>query len=287
MFARVQGEVVGAWQELGSYSPWIALIAADSSVVMGPQRVGEDGAFVYVAPAECGRPVRLTNAAPGNTEPTWSPNGQSIAFITFRTGNEQIWSMSASGEGQRALTTVERGQIHGCDWSASGILFAVLPEMPPPGIAKETMLSRGIYSIPPSGGAPSPIVVDAFQNEQPAWSPDGTHLVFVSDRSGDPDLWVAAIGDTARVHLTDDPGIDRFPSWSPDGSRIAFMSNRAETLDIWIVPASGGDPECYCEHPEGRCLSSAWSPDGTEIAFTLLGTSGQPPKSDIWILKVQ
>jgi TolB protein len=68
---------------------------------------------------------------------------------------------------------------------------------------------------------------------QPAWSPDGQFIVFVSNREGSSDLWAIPVlgGDATR--LTWDASEEVQPDWSPDGDSIVFTSNRSGGLELW------------------------------------------------------
>lgn len=65
------------------------------------------------------------------------------------------------------------------------------------------------------------------------WSPDGTQIIFVSERTGNSDLWLYTLSDSSLEQLTDHPTLDHQPSWSSDGSKIIFTSWRAGTMDLW------------------------------------------------------
>jgi Tol biopolymer transport system component len=73
----------------------------------------------------------------------------------------------------------------------------------------------------------------------PAWSPDGSQLLFVSHRSGDEELYVANADGTGVRRLTRSPGPDLSPAWSSDGRRIAWSRN----AEIWTMDADGTNQE--------------------------------------------
>lgn len=114
----------------------------------------------------------------------------------------------------------------------------------------------------------------------PSWSSDGTRIAFMSERSGNEDVWIinaddyAEIQDTAR-QLTLDAGRDHHPAWSPVDERIAFVSNREGFEHIFIVNSDGTgltqltSGEYDDSHP-------TWSDDGTRVVFSRGG--------EIWVI---
>ena len=97
---------------------------------------------------------------------------------------------------------------------------------------------------------------------QPAVSPAGDTIAFVSDRSGALEIYLRSFtGGGVEAPLTSDGGENAHPAWSPDGRTIAFHSYRRG--GIWIVPARGGIAKQVVEHGS----RPAWSPDGRSIAF--------------------
>src|SRR4030095_3555963 len=82
---------------------------------------------------------------------------------------------------------------------------------------------------------------NSANNSQPAWSPDGSKLLFETDRDGNLEIYVMSV-DGELLQLTDDPADDVSPDWSPDGSKIAFQSNR------------GGKQHIYKENADGTSL---------------------------------
>jgi Tol biopolymer transport system component len=74
----------------------------------------------------------------------------------------------------------------------------------------------------------------------PAWSPAGAHIAFVSGRGGSDDLFVMEADLGGERQLTYYGGFDKHPTWSPDGTRLAFWSDRqAGRRQIWVINLDG------------------------------------------------
>jgi Tol biopolymer transport system component len=73
----------------------------------------------------------------------------------------------------------------------------------------------------------------------PAWSPDGRKIAFVSDRDGNSEIYVMNANGSGQRSLTRNPAYDADPAWSPDGRKIAFVSNRDGNYGVYVMNADG------------------------------------------------
>lgn len=114
------------------------------------------------------------------------------------------------------------------------------------------------------------------RDAHPAWSPDGTRIVFEREHSSDEHrLYVIGVDGAGEIALTDFPGNHWQPAWSPDGTQIVFVVQR-ESLpetdpdscnsDIWVINADGTDPR-QLTSSDGSSDAPQWSPGGTHVAF--------------------
>lgn len=91
-------------------------------------------------------------------------------------------------------------------------------------------------------------------------------IAFVSDRDGNPEIYVMNADGSNPTRLTENDGVDDMPAWSPDGAKIAFVSDREGNRDLFIMDADGSDVQRLTENAALDEMP-AWSPSGTQIAF--------------------
>ncbi len=122
----------------------------------------------------------------------------------------------------------------------------------------------------PLGGVPIQVTNDAAVDLDPAWSPDGGRLAFVSDRGGHMDVWVHDFAANTDTPLTHERGAASGPSWSPDGTQIAYLTDgrSLHTASVGIGKCSGGVTGVgFSANEVGR---PAWAPDCKSIAVSAL-----------------
>ncbi len=215
------------------------------------------------------------------------------------TGDSDIYTMNDDGSDVRRLTSDGAAKGHP-EWSPDGsrIAFESL------GYESGSCCSRNIFVINADGSARRRLTetpdVSEGENFDATWAPDGSWLVFVSNRgdvsggfAGDRELYRMNADGSGETPLTttDARTSDQQPSVSPDGSRIAFASDRAnsgsdELLDIYTMNADGSDVTrltfdgAYRYPLSSRSKTPTWSPDGSRIAFE----STRGGNTEIWVM---
>ncbi len=115
--------------------------------------------------------------------------------------------------------------------------------------------------------APMRMLNSTRMDASPDFSPDGARIAFMSNRTGDSEVWIADRDGSNAAQLTKS-GQKRagHPRWSPDGTRIAYSRQGSEGIEICVIRASGGTPDCLTD---GKRLDMQpnWSRDGKSIYF--------------------
>lgn len=188
---------------------WMASWSPDGDRLVFSSR--RSGSYqLWTVDPDGGDPVQLTDHSDEAWHPDWSPDGDRIAFMS-RTSPATIRLVDADGTGLTGpLGQVGSGSVGEPVWSPDGTRIAVTLF---PGRDED----GDIWTMAPDGSSPRRITDDDARDESPAWSGDGSRLVFVSERAGAGGLWIADLSDGSvkRVPLPDGTDSARFPDWAP------------------------------------------------------------------------
>jgi tricorn protease len=136
-------------------------------------------------------------------------------------------------------------------------------------------VARGdIFTAPIENGPTRNLTNSSSSHEKHArWSPDGRHIVFISDRTGEEELWlVAQDGSGQPEQLTRGGSAFRYaPAWSADGSRIAFGDKDGR---LYILTMNGRRLAEIADDPRGQIFDYTWSPRGNHLAFSMADARG-------------
>jgi eukaryotic-like serine/threonine-protein kinase len=179
------------------------------------------------APGRFGGATGLILSSRRDDSPSISPDGERIAFVSKRTGNEEIWVCDRNGGRLVQLTSFKGPGTGTPRWSPDGrwIAFDSLAASNP-----------NIYVIDADGGTPRRLTTGPSGNFMPSWSSDGKWIYFKSDRSGTDQIWKIPAAGGAAIQLTRGGACEGFAS--PDG-KLVYFTKRAWGA-IWMVPVNGG-----------------------------------------------
>ncbi len=206
----------------------------------------KDAIELHVFDLQSAQSKQLTSGGNVNVEPRFSPDGKRIAFVS--TAYNGRFHIFAGDFNNGILSNVQR-------------------------LTGETRSSLPRYYYSP------------FDTEiSPTWSPDGSELVFVSNRGhiyGSGGFWrmKAQPGAEAREIYYEETTWKARPDWSPDGTRLVYSSYLGRQWNqLWVIPAGGGDafPLSYGEYDN---TAPRWSSDGQHIAFI----SNRSGNTSLWI----
>jgi Tol biopolymer transport system component len=114
---------------------------------------------------------------------------------------------------------------------------------------------------------PQALIASTQADGAPRFSPDGGRIAFISERSGQSEIWIANSDGRNPVQLTSFSGLAvGSPRWAPDGRRIAFDCVKDGHADIYVISAEGGAPTRVTTEP-GNDVRPSWSGDGLWIYF--------------------
>jgi Tol biopolymer transport system component len=203
-------------------------------------RLSEDGGEttfedIFVAPAAGGDLRRITALAAEHAgDPTWSPDGQQIAFAANADGDYDIYTVSIDGGTPNPLTDNTAEDRYPA-WSPDGQWIVYASDLNQPGTLE-------IWRMDPNGSSSKQLTDNQNSSFAPDWSPDSQEIVFVSDRRAYNDLYIMAAdgGGERAVLVRDVSAAELDPVWSPDGQWIAFSSNRASAIyDVFVIRPDG------------------------------------------------
>ncbi len=182
------------------------MISPDGQRLVFAMRSPRGNADIYTSKLDGTDRRDLTNSSAINTDPTWSPSGSQIAFISERDGTPQIYLCDSDGANVRRIVK-EGGDADWPAWSPDGrwIAFHWKPRMAE---------NYDIYIAEVSTGQIRQITSDSGSNECPAWAPDGRHLAFQSNRTGIDQIFIM-LADTNNpdLRMVTSQGANTCPAW--------------------------------------------------------------------------
>ena len=211
---------------------------------------------VFVVSTEGGEPRQITSDDARLYSLAWSADGESLFFTSFRAGNQlNLWRVPADANSEPQMITAGSKNLQDLAISPNGKTLA---------FAEETA-DANIWEIEP-GKPPRPLIRSSRDDHSQQFSPDGTQIVFVSERTENYEIWIADADGKNQRQITDSNGSAGSPRFSPDGKTIAFDAQTSGSSDVYTIAVSGGTPARLTDGGKNNSLP-VWGADGRTIFF--------------------
>jgi Tol biopolymer transport system component/DNA-binding winged helix-turn-helix (wHTH) protein len=216
---------------------------------------------VYVVSREGGVLRQVTAGSWSKLTPAWTPDGREIIYSSKQGVNYEMWRIPAAGGSPRVIPLTD-AQVYFPSIALRGNRMAILKA------DDDFNIWRLPLTAPGHAGDPSERLIYSKRRENsPRYSPDGKKILFMSNRTGSDELWVANSdgGNPQRLTWLNGPLVDQF-DWLPDGQR-AVIEARSDRREAYLVKLDGSPPQRF--DAGGRNDSKFhWSRDGRRMYFS-------------------
>lgn len=294
---------------------WVAYTVSEMDL-----KEDESETRIWMVSTSGGEAIPMTAKGYSAGNPRWSPDGKYLSFLASRGKDKegedepsQVWTLNRMGGEAQAVTKVKQG-VSSYEWSPDGKRMVLLIRDPKPeeltedkeddkkkrpfvidrlqfkrdyiGYLDRFRTHLYVLNIGDEKAEPVQITSGDYDESDPAWSPDGKTIAFVSNRSEKPDavpdsnIWIVSADNTDKgqtmLQVTNNPREDSSPSWSPDGKTIAYVTVTAPLKTMWYatnhlatIPASGGTPTIWTDKVDRNVMKPTFSADGKSVWFML------------------
>jgi TolB protein len=188
--------------------------------------------------------------------PAWSPNGKSLAYVSFETGKAVVWVQDVTTGTRRPIADF-RGSNSAPAWSPDGKQLAVALSRDGP---------TQLYLIGADGQNVRRLTNNSAIDTEPVFAADGATLYFVSDRGGGPQIYRLTLASGAAERVTFNGSYNISPTLASDGRTLAYVNRDGNNFRIMALDLASGDVHPVSdtsmdEHP-------SFSPNGRLLVFT-------------------
>jgi dipeptidyl aminopeptidase/acylaminoacyl peptidase len=261
------------------------------------------GTRIWMSPVSGGDPMPMTAKGSSAWSPGWSPDGRYLSFVAVSRQSDslQVFTLDLRG-GERVQLTNVAGGVESYEWSPDGerLVLTIRDQEeergPGPWVINSlkfkedyvgyiNQLRAHLYVYDIAEESLLQITSGDFEDYSATWSPDGSRIAFVSNRSEEPaanfntDIWLVD-SDTPYdqqepVRLTSNPGSDGSPVWHPDSMRIGYLMTYTDRTDVpgsylqskvAIIRVGDDEPVLLTtEALDRKAYGPVFSPDGSQI----------------------
>lgn len=270
--------------EAPTQTPWIITVPPSEAATLPSAPRGifllslpDGGVYHLFAYAPDFLPLtRLTNGNWDDITPAISPDGNWVAYASRQNGYWDLYLLNLQNGGALRLTDTLPYDA-APSWSPDGVWLVYETY-------GERSLDIAIRSVGDPTAAPIALTADSFLDTSPVWSPGGRQIAFVSNRSGEPEIWLVDLDRASSdqfINISRSPNtIESHPAWSPDGTHLAWASadpsTGLTTLQVWDArmpdapPLSIGAGDWPIWQDSGHLAARLLSPTQTHLtAYTI------------------
>jgi Tol biopolymer transport system component/imidazolonepropionase-like amidohydrolase len=194
---------------------------------------------IWVMPVKGGKAKAVTDALGDCRQPTWSPDGNQIAFQSYRDGNFHIWKVNKDGSGLRQLTN---GIYHDREphWSPDGKSIA---------FSSDRSGNYDIWKIEVNNDSLTRLTDDPGNDYFPSYSADGSMLAYVSERVSAAGIYIRDASGKHKLFVHSKEKLFS-PVWHPNGSHIVFNSLLPGSSQLEFVKTGGSEWQTLSDSTE-------------------------------------
>jgi eukaryotic-like serine/threonine-protein kinase len=230
---------------------------------------------LWIADADGRNLTQLTTHPSIDTNASWFPNADRIAFLSYRENQRsELWSISlATGKEERLLDIGENLDFAALSPDGTQVAF---------NSTKNGTINLWTAKVP--DGQPRQLTFDKELMGFPCWSPDGQWLAFEMKRGDDNYLAIMPSAGGELIQIVSEPGLSWPHSWSADGDKIAFAGRRNGIWNIYWVSRSTKQQKQLTNYSKLNAFVRypAWSPLGNQIVYEYNETTG-----NIWLMELK
>jgi TolB protein len=218
--------------------------------------------------------TQLTTNPGADDRPSWFPDSEQIAFLSQRTGHDEMWAMNLKSGRERKLFSLTQ-DITFPQLSNDGKQIA---------FNSKKSGTTNLWIVPVEGGEPKQLTFDKESMGFSCWSPDSKYIAFETKRGDDNFLSIIPSEGGEAVQLNSDRGQSWPFSFSKDGDKIAFAGFRDGYWNVYWYSRSTKEEKQITKYKKLNAFVRypSWSPLGNEIVYEYAETTG-----NIWMVQVK
>lgn len=221
-------------------------------------RGGRGMSEVMVRDLASGRETQVTQDYRGVLGVTWLPNSMDLLYASNRRGPWQMWRVPYTG-GKPRWVSLAGWHLKQPTTARTGSRV----------VYENWAYDNNVWRLPltDSTAVPEQLIASTLWEFSPSYSPDGNQVAFISNRSGNYEIWTTNADGTQPKQVTrlEEPIVGA-PKWSPDARFLAFDARPKANSHLYIVPAAGGVAQQLTQDTTD-VIAVRWARDGESIYF--------------------